>query len=717
MPAWCLAPTLRNSWPNPHRANMAPPLLDEPQPPTHRLPRLFCLEAAFRPIQLDLGKWIYNNPLARFDPQTQIQIRIRIQAIPFPTIYSPRSMAPLAQLQAALLSDPRPTELPRHSTPSIRVSKRKRQCHMSQDEDQHPPATSQLQAALNPSFSTTTTTLNSPVTSRVIRGRPRGIHGGLNRISVSLVQRGLDEKSAPTQFAPDGYSAGHNVSPQQRASVDSMEGPHAKRRRVDYGQSPIEFGAKETNASMLQLPYGHSPTDDAPSHSAHTYAHTYASAYISTQSPTYACPVHISPLQRTSGSNIQVPEHSYHSSRPTTCVQPVQMLANDQPLTTHAARTHQPHTPAGLPCIGSGLNLQSTPPVSPGRVPLRHIPISADTPLLTESVPSPVGPRIITGGPSPLSTVSPWVLAEPAVLFPGDDPIGWPSGLSATEDDLNLSLLDYLITWGDVVCTAHSHPEGSHASGEGTSFNSYHSEQPISIPHYDQSLSSMSHPGGPVFPSVPLWLTPSFVEEPPSHLPRPLVDDNLTVSCQSTNSGGGPNGSDININAVTAHKNGKPESSNQETGPNRSGRTHKRRESKPYQRPTPYDTRKTRPVKHEDDLQRLEQRCMKQGADEGAIGLLSKVFANEVSQEALTRSLTDAEVETNEFGIVTGKIYTAFLEPTDEGEGATPRYICRLCHSEQTWKHAKDVVRHLKRDHLGLADTCKKWYAFGHCRH
>ena len=561
---------------------------------------------------------------------------------------------------------------------------------MSQDEDQHSPATSQLRAALNPSFSTTTTTLNSPVTSRVIRGRPRGRHGSLSRIPMPLVQRGLDEKSPPTQFAPDGYSAGHNVPPQQRASVDSMDGPHAKRRRVDNGQSPIEFGARETNASMLQLLYGHSPTDDAPSHGAHTYA----SAHISTQSSTYACPVHISPLQRTSGGNIQVPEYSYHSSRPTTCVQPVQMLTNDQPLhtsTTHTAGTHQPHTPAGLPCIGSGLNLQSTPPISPGRVPLRDIPLSADASLLTESVSSPVGPGIIAGGSPPLSAVSPWVLAEPAFLFPGDDPIRWRSGPSATNDDLNFSPLDYLISWGGAVRTAHSHPEGSQASGEGASFDSYYFEEPISIPHYDQSLSSIAHPGGHVFPSVPLWPTPariSFVEEPPSHLPRPLVEDNLTVSSLTPNSGGGPNDSDIIINVVTAHENDKPESSNQEIGPDRSGRTHKRRESKPYQRPTPYDTRKTRPVKHEDDLQRLEQRCRKQGADEGAIGLLGKVFANEVSQEALTRSLTDAEVETNEFGIVTGKIYTAFLEPTDEGEGATPRYICRLCHSEQTWKLA-----------------------------
>jgi hypothetical protein len=589
---------------------------------------------------------------------------------------------------------------------------------MSQDEDSHPPTASELQADFNPSISTTTTTttLNSPVTSRVFRDRPRGRCGSL--------KHSHHEKTPATQLVPDGYSAGHNVSPQQQSPVDSMDGPRANRRRVDHGQRPTGFGAKETNASMFQLLYGHSPTDSAPSHSVHTYARTHVSAHIPTQSSTYAGPIHTAPSQWTSGGNMQVPEYYYHGSRPTTCVQPVQIPAYHQSLhnsNTHVTRTHQAHTPTGptaSPYIGPGLGLQSTLPIPPGHAPAGHIPPSANAPLFTSPVSSPAGPIIIAGGSASLPAVSPRFLAETANPLSGDAPIGWPSGPSPTDDELNLSPLNALFSWDGFFRAAQSQPEDSQTSGEGAPFNSRHFEEPISTPQYNQSLSSTVIPGGSLSPSAPLWPTPagfSFVEGLPSHLPRPLVQDNLAASGQAPNSGGEPNGSDIHNNVIIPDKNGKLVSPNQNIGPDRSGRTRTRREAKPYQRPGPCDIQKTRPVKHEYDLERLEQRCRKQGADEVALGLLRKVFANEVSQEALTRSLTDAEVETNELGIVKGKVYTAFLDLTDEGEGAAPRHICRLCRTGQTWKHAKDVVRHLKRDHLGLADTCKIWYVLCHC--
>ena len=105
---------------------------------------------------------------------------------------------------------------------------------------------------------------------------------------------------------------------------------------------------------------------------------------------------------------------------------------------------------------------------------------------------------------------------------------------------------------------------------------------------------------------------------------------------------------------------------------------------------------------------RLQQRCRRQGADEGAIELLGKVFTHEVSLEALTRPLTDGEVETKEFGIETGRVYITFLGAINE-EG----YACRLCHSEKIWRHHKDVVRHMRRDHFGFADVCNRWYVSG----
>src|SRR5258706_15725860 len=88
---------------------------------------------------------------------------------------------------------------------------------------------------------------------------------------------------------------------------------------------------------------------------------------------------------------------------------------------------------------------------------------------------------------------------------------------------------------------------------------------------------------------------------------------------------------------------------------------------------------------------------------------MGKVFTNEVSLKALTRALTDAEVETKEFGVETGRVYLAFLESINEGEGVGTYYVCRLCHSEQIWRQHKDVLRHLRRDHFGLSYVCKYW--------
>ena len=156
---------------------------------------------------------------------------------------------------------------------------------------------------------------------------------------------------------------------------------------------------------------------------------------------------------------------------------------------------------------------------------------------------------------------------------------------------------------------------------------------------------------------------------------------------------------------------GGPMPLNQQIGPIRTNGTERRQASKPYRRPTPA-ARKTRPVTYEGDLIRLQQRCRRQGADEGAIELLRKVFTNEVSLKALTRPLTDAEVDTKEFGVETGRVYIAFLGTIDE-EGVGLYYVCRLCHSKQIWRHHKDALRHLRRDHFGLADVCNQWYVSG----
>jgi len=155
---------------------------------------------------------------------------------------------------------------------------------------------------------------------------------------------------------------------------------------------------------------------------------------------------------------------------------------------------------------------------------------------------------------------------------------------------------------------------------------------------------------------------------------------------------------------------GEPMSFSQRTGPNGSDRISEGLVPKPSQRPTPTPARKTQPVVYESDLELLRQRCRRQGADEGAIRLLGNIFTDGVSLAALTRPLTGREVETEDVEMRAGKAYTIFLESTTEEEDVPPRFVCRLCHGDQTWKHSKDVLRHLRRDHFGLADTCERWY-------
>jgi hypothetical protein len=255
--------------------------------------------------------------------------------------------------------------------------------------------------------------------------------------------------------------------------------------------------------------------------------------------------------------------------------------------------------------------------------------------------------------------------------------------------------------------TSAAPPQWTHGgSAQGQEQSYYHSAhaayaQIKQTQPYHQPLFTSSTPAGAF----------SLADNPPPSVPSYLAQANLDLSGETPNSGAAPGGLNVSIAGIGTM--GQLTSSNQQLGPSHSNRTNRKRVLKPYKRPTPAAYKKTRPVPYEGNLLRLQQRCRRQGADEGAIGLLGKVFAHEVSLEALTRQLTDEEVEANEFGAETGSVYIALLETTNEEEGLEPRYVCRLCHSEQTWMHHKDVVRHLRRDHFGLADDCYQWYVFG----
>jgi hypothetical protein len=121
----------------------------------------------------------------------------------------------------------------------------------------------------------------------------------------------------------------------------------------------------------------------------------------------------------------------------------------------------------------------------------------------------------------------------------------------------------------------------------------------------------------------------------------------------------------------------------------------------------------------EPNIIRLQARLLREGADQDAVKLVERVFSKEVTIEALARRQTREEAAQQVFGQGGGPVYLAFLEalPLSERDNSAlwARFRCRLCPNivdAPSWKHQRDVLRHLKRDHFGLADLCLQWYVF-----
>jgi hypothetical protein len=412
-----------------------------------------------------------------------------------------------------------------------------------------------------------------------------------------------------------------------------------------------------TNAPMIQLPQSRE--------------HTRAHAHAPMQNPSmYAGPFPTAPPRWSNAAHTRAQGYSCDNSGPITYARRVKMQAcQQQPYTSplHATGGHPGHIPFGPSSSGdrSFLPCFSTPFIA--NAPLELAPLSA-------------GSRSVADGPTHVSTIDPQVLPEFALPFPENNSLRCPSGLSAIDD------------------------MGFRA---GEPLDLYHSTKRDGTECHTEVLLPPSH--GPRVSSRP---TPvevfSSADNPPSRVPPSIESAGVTIYGQISSSEAARTSSDANVCST----NGKPASPNRKIGPDRSDRSLVMRKMKPYQRPAPSAARKTRLIPHEGNLDRLQQRCMGQGADDGVIRLLGVIFAKEVSLEALTRPFTDADVETEEFGIRPGQVYTALLEHTIEQEGVTPRHICRLCHSNQTWKHSRDVLRHLRRDHFGLAEICGNWYIF-----
>jgi hypothetical protein len=102
----------------------------------------------------------------------------------------------------------------------------------------------------------------------------------------------------------------------------------------------------------------------------------------------------------------------------------------------------------------------------------------------------------------------------------------------------------------------------------------------------------------------------------------------------------------------------------------------------------------------------VQARCAAAGGDSAAIELLPAIFVEGISQQALMRQLTSSEAFDYHGGRA-GQVYRVLLR-VDEGQ----RFHCRLCAigtDEGGWKHAKDALHHLKRDHFGLGNHCARW--------
>ena len=122
------------------------------------------------------------------------------------------------------------------------------------------------------------------------------------------------------------------------------------------------------------------------------------------------------------------------------------------------------------------------------------------------------------------------------------------------------------------------------------------------------------------------------------------------------------------------------------------------------------------PAAYSPDIQVVAARCRAAGGEEAAIALLPEVFAAGLSDAALTRRVARPgggprhhPGRGRDRARAPGSVQAyRLLLRGDEGG----RSHCRLCPAGANangWKNARDVLRHLRRDHFGLTRGCPKW--------
>jgi hypothetical protein len=95
------------------------------------------------------------------------------------------------------------------------------------------------------------------------------------------------------------------------------------------------------------------------------------------------------------------------------------------------------------------------------------------------------------------------------------------------------------------------------------------------------------------------------------------------------------------------------------------------------------------------------------GGQDFAIAWIPKVFTKGVTADALTRTLSEDEINTldHDHGFRLSRAYDGFLEKVGD------RFGCGLCAEEKraNWKNKKDAIRHFQKFHFGIGETCGTW--------
>jgi len=112
-------------------------------------------------------------------------------------------------------------------------------------------------------------------------------------------------------------------------------------------------------------------------------------------------------------------------------------------------------------------------------------------------------------------------------------------------------------------------------------------------------------------------------------------------------------------------------------------------------------------VSYESNPTRLQELARQRGGQDFAIAWIPTTFMNGATADALIRTLSEEEINTvnHDRGFCLSQAYDGFLEKVED------RFECGLCPEEKraNWKNKKDAVRHFKKFHFGIGETCGTW--------